>query len=130
MTESEQKKVFANNLLDELRRSRKQQIDVAKAIGVSQQTFNTWCRGIALPRIGKIEKLAQYFHIQKSDLLDPHITPSHAATPFAPDEIALIRDYNKLNELGKEEARKRIAELAEIQKYTEDEFQKDAKVSG
>jgi transcriptional regulator with XRE-family HTH domain len=125
MTDSEQKKIFANNLLNELRRSKKQQIDVAKAIGVSQQTFNTWCRGIALPRIGKIEKLAQYFHIQKSDLLDPRVVPSSAASPFSPDELALIRDYNKLNELGKEEARKRIAELAEIQKYIEDDYKKD-----
>jgi hypothetical protein len=33
--------------------------------------------------------------------------------------------YNKLNELGKEEARKRIAELAEIQKYIEDDYKKD-----
>lgn len=70
-SDMEQKRIFANNLRDALNRSGKQQIEVAKAIGVSQQTFNTWCRGVALPRMGKLEKLATYFGIKKSTLIDP-----------------------------------------------------------
>ena len=70
LSDAEQKRIFANNLRDALNRSGKQQIEVARAMGVSQQTFNTWCRGIALPRIGKLEKLANYFGVQKSDLID------------------------------------------------------------
>jgi transcriptional regulator with XRE-family HTH domain len=70
LSDTEQKRIFANNLRDALNRSGKQQIEVARAMGVSQQTFNTWCRGIALPRIGKLEKLANYFGVQKSDLID------------------------------------------------------------
>ena len=45
---------------------------MADAIGVSPQTFNTWCQGIALPRMGKVQLLADYFHISKSDLLEEH----------------------------------------------------------
>lgn len=48
----------------------KTQKEVADAISVSPQTFNTWCQGIALPRMGKVQKLADYFHIEKSDLID------------------------------------------------------------
>lgn len=70
LSDTEQKRIFANNLRDALNRSGKQQIEVARAIGVSQQTFNTWCRGIALPRIGKLERLANYLGIRKSDLID------------------------------------------------------------
>ena len=74
MTDIEQKKVFKKNLNGMLRKHKKQQIEVAKAIGVSQQTFNTWCRGVALPRIGKIEALAKYFGCTKSELIDPEPT--------------------------------------------------------
>ncbi len=71
-TDSEQKRIFANNLQDQLRRTGKQQKDVAAAIGVSPQVFNTWCRGISMPRIGKLERLANYFGIKKTALIDDH----------------------------------------------------------
>ena len=48
----------------------KTQKEVAEAINVSPQTFNTWCKGIALPRMGKVQLLADYFNIKKSDLID------------------------------------------------------------
>lgn len=81
LSDAEQKRIFANNLRDALNRSGKQQIEVARAIGVSQQTFNTWCRGIALPRMGKLEKLANYFGIRKSALIDaPSVHPVKTPT--------------------------------------------------
>lgn len=81
LSDAEQKRIFANNLRDALNRSGKQQIEVARAIGVSQQTFNTWCRGIALPRMGKLEKLANYFGIRKSALIDaPSVHPAKTPT--------------------------------------------------
>ena len=81
LSDVEQKRIFANNLRDALNRSGKQQIEVARAIGVSQQTFNTWCRGIALPRMGKLERLANYFGVKKSELID---TPSIKGTKTRP----------------------------------------------
>lgn len=70
MSEDRQKRIFARNLLRYVGKSDKTQKDIADAIGVSPQTFNTWCQGIALPRMGKVQALADYFHINKSDLLD------------------------------------------------------------
>lgn len=70
MTDTEQKKIFAQNLNRYLSISNKSQKEVADAIGVSPQTFNTWCQAIALPRMGKVQKLADYFKIEKSDLID------------------------------------------------------------
>lgn len=72
MSDDLQKKIFSHNLLGFLSLSGKSQKEVADAIGVSPQTFNTWCQGIALPRMGKIQALADYFSISKSDLLDKH----------------------------------------------------------
>lgn len=70
MTDEAQKKIFSKNLNNYLLLNNKTQKEVAAAIGVSPQTFNTWCQGIALPRMGKIQLLANYFKIGKTDLID------------------------------------------------------------
>ena len=70
MADEEQKRIFSKNLNKYLSLSNKTQKEVADAIGVSPQTFNTWCQGIALPRMGKVQLLADYFGIGKSDLID------------------------------------------------------------
>lgn len=70
MSLDEQKKVFVRNLAYYLHINEVTQKEVADAIGVSPQTFNTWMQGIAIPRMGKIQLLADYFHINKSDLID------------------------------------------------------------
>ena len=67
-----QKQIFMDNLTSLLEERNLSQAEVALAIGVSPQTFNTWCRGIALPRMGKIQKLADYFSVDKSYLIDKH----------------------------------------------------------
>ena len=72
MTDEEQKEVFSKNLSHYISLFEKTQKEVADAISVSPQTFNTWTQGIALPRMGKIQSLANYFNINKSDLLDKH----------------------------------------------------------
>lgn len=80
MADEEQKKIFAKNLNKYLSQFNKTQKEVADAIEVSPQTFNTWCQGIALPRMGKVQRLADYFGIGKTDLIDEkpaldHISP-------------------------------------------------------
>ena len=70
MADEEQKRIFSKNLNKYLSLSNKTQKEVADAIGVSPQTFNTWCQGIALPRMGKVQLLADYFGIGKTDLID------------------------------------------------------------
>lgn len=70
MSDEEQRHIFTKNLLKYLSESGKTQKEIATAINVSPQTFNTWCQGIALPRMGKVQMLADYFGILKSDLLE------------------------------------------------------------
>ena len=133
MTDEEQKRIFVNNLRDALNRSGKQQIEVAKAIGVSQQTFNSWCRGIALPRIGKIEKLAHYFGITKGALIDPPSTAAVSPSPspdLDPDDQELLSKYHMLSDEGKVMLQDRADELIALGKTVEEEAKKDRKVSG
>ena len=67
---NEQKKIFSDNLKRIVAKSNLPQREIAKRIGVSPQTFNTWIQGIAIPRMGKIQLLADFFNINKSDLIE------------------------------------------------------------
>lgn len=64
------KEVFAKNLNYYMAKTNKNQKEMAAIVGVSAPTFNEWMRGKKFPRIDKIEKLAQYFGILKSDLIE------------------------------------------------------------
>ena len=70
MSEDKQKAIFSKKLNSYVTKSGKNQSEIAKNIRVSPQTFNTWCKGIAIPRMGKVQTLADYFHINKSDLIE------------------------------------------------------------
>lgn len=70
MTEEEQKKIFSKNINYYINQSGKQQKEIAKDLGYNSTTFNTWCVGKIIPSTGKIQKIADYFGIGKSDLLD------------------------------------------------------------
>ncbi|MEE0751445.1 LexA family protein [Frisingicoccus sp.] len=70
MTDEEQKRIFSKNLGYYISNSGKQQKEVAADLGISPTTFNTWCVGKIMPRMGKVQAIADYFGIGKSDLID------------------------------------------------------------
>lgn len=64
------KEIFSRNLNRYLRLSGKTQKEVAAAVGISTSTFCDWTKGRAYPRMDKVQKLAEYFGIRKSDLVE------------------------------------------------------------
>ena len=64
------KEIFSRNLRRYIDSSDVTQKEVAKAIGVSTGTFNDWVKGRAYPRMDKVQLLAEYFGIKKSDLVE------------------------------------------------------------
>lgn len=64
------KETFAKNLNFYLDTTGKTQKEVAEAIGVAPASLNEWIKGKKYPRIDKIEMLANYFRILKSDLIE------------------------------------------------------------
>ncbi len=68
------KEIFARNLNYYIDRSGKNQKEVAEELGFSTSTFNNWAMGNTYPRIDKIEMMANYFGIQKSDLIEEKLT--------------------------------------------------------
>lgn len=87
MTEDRQRLIFSNNLRRLIDVSSKTQKEVADAIGVSQQIMNVWVRGKAIPRMGKIQRLADYFGVEKSDLIDEK--PEAPSLPSYPNILPI-----------------------------------------
>ena len=64
------KEVLAKNLQRYLSEREKSQKELAAIVGVSAPTVNEWLKAKKYPRIDKIEKMANYFGILKSDLIE------------------------------------------------------------
>lgn len=64
------RETFARNLSYYIRKHGKEQKEIAQIVGVAPSTFNAWVKGKKYPRMDKIERLANYFGILKSDLIE------------------------------------------------------------
>ena len=71
------KDVFARNLQRYMESRGKSRRDVCEDLGFSYYTFSDWVNGKKYPRMDKVEMLARYFGIKKSDLIedDPEDDP-------------------------------------------------------
>ena len=69
-TDRKSQEIFSNNLRRHLDSSGRSQKEVADIIGVSTGTFCDWVNKRSIPRMDKVQKLAEVFGITKSDLLD------------------------------------------------------------
>lgn len=70
MSEVETRRIFQsrfNNLLDTNRISQK---EIARICQVSTSTVSTWSQGQNIPRMDKIERLAEYFGLPKSYFIE------------------------------------------------------------
>lgn len=86
MTDEKQKLLFSSNLSRLIEERNLTQAEVAEYIGVSPQTFNTWVKGIAFPRMGKVQKIADFFNVPKSYLIENH--PDDEPTYYIKPEAA------------------------------------------
>lgn len=64
------KEIFAKNLKYYMTINNKARNDICKDLGFKYTTFTDWYNGNIYPRIDKIEMLANYFRIEKSDLIE------------------------------------------------------------
>lgn len=64
------KDIFSKNLIYWMTVRKKSRDDIAKALNVPYSTVASWCNGLFYPRIDKIELLANFLGIQKSDLVE------------------------------------------------------------
>lgn len=70
MSDLGNKEIFAKNLNYYMNINKKTRNDVCRDLDIPYSTFTDWCNANIYPRIDKIEMLANYFDIKKSDLVE------------------------------------------------------------
>lgn len=117
MIDSEQNKIFAQNLSKYVNECGKMQIEIAKELNFPIQTFNGWCKGVSIPSMDKVQKLADYFHVGKTDLLD---AKPYQAFAFSDEEKAIVEKYRTLSEPEKQMLKRMIGYSEAFKKLNED----------
>lgn len=70
MSDLGNKEIFAKNLQYYMEINKKDRNDLARDLNLPYTTITSWCKGEFYPRIDKIQLLANYFNIQKADLVE------------------------------------------------------------
>lgn len=68
------KYTFAKNLNYYMKKCCKTRRDISQALNISYYTVSDWVNGKKYPRMDKVEMLANYFGILKSDLIEDALT--------------------------------------------------------
>ena len=97
MNDEDQKNIFSSNLRKYVSQSGKMQKDIANDLKVPIQTFNGWCNGISIPSMGKVQKIADYFRIGKSDLLE---NTSQVVPSITQHEYEYVQKIRQLDRFG------------------------------
>lgn len=74
------KNIFAHNLKYFMEKQKKSRRDISNDLGISYYTVSDWVNGKKYPRMDKVEMLAKYFGVLKSDLIEDK-TSIPIATP-------------------------------------------------
>lgn len=88
------RETMSKNLQFYIKQSGRSQKELAEMVGVAYSTFNDWVKGKKYPRIDKIELLANFFRIQKSDLIEEKTTVAETDNSMSKAKRQLI-DFAK-----------------------------------
>lgn len=109
MPEYETKKVFAQNLAYLLEINQETQAELASAMGVACSSVSGWCAGTKMPRMDKIEWLANHFGVARTALLLPNgVNKSKKSTTVNTDELSTLTErqknfYKRISSMTEEE---------------------------
>ncbi|HFI0505018.1 TPA: XRE family transcriptional regulator [Streptococcus suis] len=101
---TENKDIFSKNLKYYMDKKGIDRNQLCSDLDLKYTTVRDWIKGITYPRIGKIELLANYFGINKSDLIEEKSTIPSSSIPlpnFDPRQAILLSNYSKLNDTRK-----------------------------
>ena len=93
----ENKKIFANNLSFYMEKKGVDRNRLCADLDLKYTTVRDWLKGITYPRIGKIELLANYFNINKSDLIENKIATVQASDSLLEEITNTARKLNTDN---------------------------------
>ena len=85
--DKEYKKIISSRLNDLLSRSGRKQIDITRSVGIPASTLTGYFKGTRLPSPKNVEKLAEYFNVEKSDI-DPRFGRDHKEDDLKTADLA------------------------------------------
>ena len=95
MTGKDIQKVFSKNLKRLLEENNTTQLELSKFLNVSNTTVNNYIKGYNMPRMDKIDKICEFFNIQRSELISEKTELSVFGSiertrsyPFIPNPVA------------------------------------------
>ncbi len=104
MSDLGNKKIMGQNIQAYMDKKNVSRQKLSDDLGVSYTTLSDWIKGNTYPRIDKIELMANYFGIEKSDLVEDHakmnnanktanLLAAHIDDDASEDEISDIMNY-------------------------------------
>lgn len=93
--DQEQRDIISKNLIILIENTNKRQADIAVELNVNPPTFNQWVNGKAIPSISMLKKLAAYFKVPLTSIVDPQNTTDESFVP-TPKELDMIAKYRHL----------------------------------
>lgn len=112
----ENKEIFANNLSFYMEQKGVDRNTLCADLDLKYTTVRDWLKGITYPRIGKIELLANYFNINKSDLIENKISTAQPSDSLLEE---ITNTARKLNPDNKKIVLRMSEELLESQQNEE-----------
>lgn len=101
------KKIFSKNLRYYMNINKKEQVDLINDLGFNKSSVSTWCNGTRLPRMDKVDALAKYFGINRSDLIEERMNETSISSFIqckTKDEESLVLSYRELNDTNKKKS--------------------------
>ena len=107
MSDDFYKKIFSKNLRYYMELNQKEQIDIINDLGFNKSSVSTWCNGTRLPRMDKVDALAKYFGINRSDLIEERKNNTSISSFIhcqTKDEETLVLSYRELSNINKKKS--------------------------
>nr|MDE7425210.1 hypothetical protein [Lachnospiraceae bacterium] len=140
---SDYRLIFSKNLKKYMELNQKEQIDLINDLGFNKSAVSTWCNGTRLPRMDKVNILAEYFGIKRSDLIedksnDPIKKEQFTVHSTKKDLTCIISEelgeqtekalnlFLKLDEIDREKIIERMDTYLEAEKYSNQKGYKHA----
>ncbi|MDU4017932.1 MAG: XRE family transcriptional regulator [Finegoldia magna] len=94
------KEIFAKNLQRYMNENNIDRKELSEKVNIPYSTLSDWINAKKYPRIDNVEILANFFNIDKSDLIEPSFMKSHKLK-LSEKEIKLLRERAKYREIAK-----------------------------
>lgn len=119
------KEIMAKNIRYYMERAGVTQTEICNTLGIKMPTFSDWIHAKTYPRIDKIELMANYFGILKSDLVEERTVKSEVTEKKAAlvakitkdsELLSTVEEYYSLSEAMKQFIRNMVHDLTERDK--------------